>query len=240
MFSGQGPAVVLVPGMDGTGRLFYRQIPGLADAHTVATYALRHDAASMEVLVEDLAAVIGLATPETRRAVVVGESFGGALALSFALVHPGMVEALVILNSFPYFEPQFRLHLAIAALGLLPWGAMAIVRRLTAFRMHSRHTHHTEIRRFLDLSRHISRTGYVGRLRLLQQYDVRHRLAELMVPTLFLAAELDRLVPSPAQARAMAALVQDASLRILDGHGHICLIAPGVDLAGILADWRGL
>jgi hypothetical protein len=27
-------------------------------------------------------------------------------------------------------------------------------------------------------------------------------------------------------------------MKILDGHGHICLIAPDVDLAAILQDWR--
>ncbi len=240
MLSGRGPAVVLVPGMDGTGRLFYRQVPGLAETHTVATFALRHAASSMDVLVNDLSAVVGIAAPDTRRAVVIGESFGGALSLSFALAHPDQVEALVILNSFAYFEPQARLRLAIAALRLLPWGTMPAVRRLTAFRMHSRHTHRTEVRRFLELSRHISRDGYVGRLQILRQYDVRHRLAELKPPALFLAAELDHLVPSMAQARLMASLIPGASMQVLDGHGHICLIARGVDLARILADWRGL
>lgn len=28
-----------------------------------------------------------------------------------------------------------------------------------------------------------------------------------------------------------------ATLRVLGGHGHICLIAPDLDLATILADW---
>jgi ABC-type antimicrobial peptide transport system permease subunit len=51
---GTGPAVVLVPGMDGTGELFYRQVPLLQKSHTVATYALRDDATSMEALADDL------------------------------------------------------------------------------------------------------------------------------------------------------------------------------------------
>ena len=122
----------------------------------------------------------------------------------------------------------------------MPWGAMPVVRRLTAFRMHSRHTHRTEIDRFLELSRGISREGYIGRLRILQQDDMRHHLQELRIPTLFLASDLDYLVPSLEQGRIMAALAPEATLQVLEGHGHICLIAPGIDLADILARWRGL
>ena len=32
--------------------------------------------------------------------------------------------------------------------------------------------------------------------------------------------------------------VAEATLRILQGHGHICLIAPNLDLERILEEWR--
>ena len=236
---GHGDAVVLVPGMDGTGQLFYRQTPALARSYRVATYALRDAAARMDTLVTDLSHVIAAADPIDRRAIVIGESFGGALALTFALAHPEQVRALVVLNSFPYFAPQVRLHLAMTALTLMPWGAMSVVRRLTAFRLHSPHTHRREVKRFLELTRQTRREGYLGRLRLLTEYDVRDRLPEIAVPTLFLAADCDNLVPAVAQAHAMASRVPGATLRVLAGQGHICLIAPDIDLAQILADWRG-
>ncbi len=224
--------------MDGTGGLFYRQVPPLARSYRVATYRLRDDAACMNVLVDDLAAVIRTMTPAGEPAVVVGESFGGTVALSFALAHPELVAALAVLNSFPRFLPQFRLHLAILALRALPWQTMPLVRRLTAFRMHSRYTHRAELRRFMELTAPTTREGYLARLRILTRYDVRSRLGEIRAPTLFLASERDHLVPSVDQARYMAARVPDASLRVLSGHGHICLIAPNIDLERILRDWR--
>jgi len=235
---GEGEAIVLVPGMDGTGQLFYRQIPGLARSFRVATYALRDQAPTMGHLVEDLGRVIDACAPTQRRAIVVGESFGGALAMSFALARPEQVSAVVSLNSFPCFVPKVRLHLAVFALTVMPWGAMGVVRRLTAFRMHSRHTHRAEITRFLELTARASQRGYVNRLRLLMQYDIRDRLQELRRPTLFLAADEDHLVPSVAQASYMAARVPGATLRILEGHGHICLLAPGLELAQILREWQ--
>jgi pimeloyl-ACP methyl ester carboxylesterase len=235
---GAGRPLVLVPGIDGTGELFYRQIPRLAEAHRVATFRLRDDATSMDTLVEDLAAVIAAVADDGQPATLIGESFGGALALSLALRHPALIDELVVLNSFPCFTPQFRLHLAIAGLRLLPWGAMPLVRRLTAFRLHSQYTQRTEIRQFMRISRSITKHGYLGRLRILRDYDVRDQLAAIRARTLFLAADLDHLVPSVTQAELMVARVPGATLRVLGGHGHICLIAPNLELAELLEEWR--
>lgn len=191
----------------------------------------------MDDLVSDLSDIVDAVAGPRANAVVVGESFGGALALSFALARPERVRALVVLNSFPYFVPQFRLKLALFALSAAPWGLMGTVRRLTAFRLHSPQTHRDEIRRFVELTRAATQEGYRNRLRALTTYDVRHQLRDINVPALFLAAERDHLVPSVREARFMAAHVPGASLRILQGHGHICLIAPHLDLAEILQEW---
>lgn len=235
--TGSGETVVLVPGMDGTGRLFYRQVPLLARSYRVVTYALRDTASRMESLVADLSRVIH-ATAADGSAIVVGESFGGTLALSFALAHPEQVRALVVLNSFPYFAPQHRLRMAALAIAVMPWGAMRLVRRLTAWRLHSPHTTRDEIAKFLELTAQASRDGYRNRLRILMRYDVRPRLPALRPPALFIASEHDHLVPSVAQARYMAEHTPGAAVRVLDGHGHICLIAPDVDLERMLTEWR--
>jgi pimeloyl-ACP methyl ester carboxylesterase len=192
----------------------------------------------MDELVEDLAAIVDATAPDGRQVTVVGESFGGALSLSFALAHPSRVRALVILNSFPYFTPQLRLLAGIYGLRAMPWGAMQLARRLTAFRLHSRHTHRREVERFFELTAKATREGYVGRLTILRGYDVRESLREIRSPTLFLASQDDHLVPSVAQARYMTEKVEIAQMRILEGHGHICLIAPDIDLEQIVTAWR--
>ncbi len=237
---GTGPLLVLVPGIDGTGRLFHRQVPLLARSFRVVTYALRDSAVHMETLVDDLATIIARASPRGEPAVVCGESFGGAVALSLAISRPETVRALVVINSFARFLPQHRLHAAIAAVRLMPWGAMMLVRRLTAFRLHSRFTHRAEIRRFLTETRQATREGYLNRLRILTEYDAQPHLARIARPALFVASDRDHLVPAVEQARSMAARVPGARVHVLVGHGHICLIAPGVDLARIIADWGGV
>jgi pimeloyl-ACP methyl ester carboxylesterase len=229
--------LVLVPGLDGTGLLFYRQVPLLERRYRVATHRHRDDARHLDELVADLHARIVGMTSAHERVTLVGESFGGALSLTYALAHPEHVARLVIVNSFPYFAPQARLRLGRVLLGATPWGVMRIVRRLTAWRMHSRHTTRAEIRQFHELMRATTRRGYLSRLAMLREYDVRGRLAELAVPVLYLAADGDTLVPAVEQAALMTSLTPHASMRVLSGHGHICLIAPDLDLGVLLEDW---
>jgi pimeloyl-ACP methyl ester carboxylesterase len=144
----------------------------------------------------------------------------------------------VILNSFSRITPNIKLHLAIAGISVMPWRTMQIVRRLTAWRLHSAHTHDDEIQRFLKLTEATTREGYLNRLRILTQYDIRQRLADLQPPTLFLAADEDHLIPSVTQARFMVSRVPRATMRILNGHGHGCFLAPDLDLNALLLQWE--
>lgn len=237
--AGSGPPLLLVPGLDGTGLLFYRQVPQLATRYRVATLRLPDEVWRMDALVSHVHEALRQLSPDGDKVVLVGESFGGALSLSYALAHPAEVSRLVVLNSFPYFGPQARLWLGYHLLKATPWGMMRLVRQLTAWRMHSPHTGAVELRRFHSLMRATTRDGYLSRLSILRTYDIRDRLPQLEVPTLYLAADRDHLVPSVEQARLMAGLTPNATLRILRGHGHICLIAPDLDLLPILDEWIG-
>lgn len=228
--------LVLVPGIDGTGLLFYRQIPALERQFEITTTRHRDDARSMEDLVEDLDREIERAAAG-RPVTLLGESFGGALTLSYALSHPERVERVVILNSFAHFGSQARLWLGYHLLRATPWGMMRIIRQLNASRMHSPQTEREEIDRFHELMRATTREGYLSRMRILRDYDIRDQLPSLRVPALYLAADLDTLVPSVEQARLMSELTPTATMRVLEGHGHSCLIAPDLDLAAILDEW---
>ncbi len=208
--SGDGPPVLLVPGLDGTGLLFYRQVARLARRHRVITFRLRDGAPSMDTLVRDLDAVRRDAVGDGPLTVI-GESFGGALSLSYALAHPDVVGRLVVLNSFPYFSSPARLWLGYHLLRATPWGLMRVVRRLTASRMHSPHTGQTELRKFHDLMRQTTRQGYLSRLAILRGYDLRPHLKDLRPPTLFLAADGDNLLPAVEHARLMASLAPRAT-----------------------------
>ena len=222
--------LILVPGLDGTALLFYRQLPLLAERFDVVAFPLPDDPArSMDDLVADLRELVDVLAGG-QPTVLCGESFGGALSMSFALAHPERVRALVIVNSFPYVRSRVSLRLAPLALRLFPWGGMPIVRRFTESRLHSPHALPEDLHEFHERSRQIGRLGYIRRLEILRRYDIRERLHEIEAPTLFLAGDRDQLVPSVEEGRFMAERVPNATLEILEGYGHICLINHDLNL----------
>jgi pimeloyl-ACP methyl ester carboxylesterase len=127
--------------------------------------------------------------------------------------------------------------MATLALRVTPVNPMPLVRRWTARRLKARRTGPEDVRRFIEVSADTTLEGYRNRLRMLKDFDVRDRLHEIRAPTLLIAAEEDRLVPSVEQARLMAAGIPDATLRVLEGHGHECVISPEIDLHEIVGGW---
>lgn len=231
------PTIVLVPGLDGTGLLFFRQIPPLAERFNVVVVPLPDDSgATMEDLVADVRRRIEEVAPGG--ALLFGESFGGALAMSLALAHPECVSGLVILNSFSYIRDRVRLRLGPLLLRTFPWAAMPLVRRFTQSRLHSPHAKPEDLREFHERARQIARPGYIRRLEILWTYDIRERMAGIQAPTLFLAGDRDRLLPSVEEARFMAARTPNASLRVLEGYGHICLIDRDLNLLDHIGPWH--
>ncbi len=233
----QGPTtILLVPGLDGTALFFYRQIPLLARRFRVETFPLPNDSGcTMDSLVANLLAWCNQQGLD--RLLLCGESFGGALSLSFALAHPERLHGIIIVNSFPVIRERLKIRLAPILLRLLPWGAMRLVRRFTAARLHSPHASREDLREFRQRARAIEREGYIRRLEILGWYDIRSRLRRVEPPALFLAGDQDRLVPSVAEARLMASRVPNATLRILEGYGHICLIDHDLDLLDYVGPW---
>lgn len=114
---GSGPDLVLVHGF-GANRAFWRLtvVPRLSRGFRTLTYDMRghglsdapaqgytsrHMAADLAALLDELG--IG-------RAHVVGHSFGGAVALHFAVLHPERVASLVLADArIPAFERPMRL-----------------------------------------------------------------------------------------------------------------------------------
>jgi pimeloyl-ACP methyl ester carboxylesterase len=230
------PPIILVPGLDGTALLFYRQQPLLARAFDVVAFPLPDDPdITMDGLVEDLHQLIMEVSDQG--VILIGESFGGALSMRTALAHPDDVRGLVIVNSFPWLARRFQIAVAPWLMRLTPWAAMPLVRRFTESRLHSAHTLPEDLAEFHQRSKLIGRKGYIRRLEVIRRYDIRLQLGSLTPPTLFLAGDEDRLVPSVRWARYMAERTPTSELTILEGYGHICLINHDLDLLDHVGPW---
>ena len=230
---GSGPLLIYVAGLDGTGQLFFKQSPRLTSYYRVVTFRSReHGKFTYDDLTGDLAGIIS--DLREQKATIVGESFGGTVALSFALDYPQMVERLVVVNSFPRFRKRFTINLGIRLSSRMFNTLMPF--RLAANRLGLAIDGVTidDRERFWTAIRTVNPEAYTQRLRLIGELDLDSRLAEIRVPTLFIAGDRDLLVPSVKEARIMAARIPNARVKVVEGAGHACLLGNLVRLDELL------
>jgi pimeloyl-ACP methyl ester carboxylesterase len=233
---GSGPLLIYVAGLDGTGQLFCKQAGPLASSHRVVTFRSRDDDRfTYEDLTSDLAAIIrDLAE---HQATIVGESFGGTIAMSFALAYPQMVARLVIVNSFPRFRNRFKIEVGALLASGLPFRLLWPFRRAASvLGLFIDGVTKDDRRLFWKAIRTVSGKAYAHRLRLISGFDIEERLGEIQAPTLFIAGDRDFLVPSAREARRMAERLPNATVKIIAGAGHACLLSNRVCLADLLKD----
>jgi pimeloyl-ACP methyl ester carboxylesterase len=234
---GTGPLLIHVCGIDGTGKLFFKQTPNLSPSFQVVTFRSRDDAEfTYDDLTADVAGIIR--DVGARRATIVGESFGGTVALNFALRYPDLLERLVIVNSFARFRSRTRIRLAMMLSSPAWFSFMTPARLVTnSLGLYLDSVSEADRGTFFDAIRTVGHEGYRQRLRLVAELDVESRLSQIRTPTLFIAAERDLVVSSVREARAMASRMPNARVRVLKGCGHACLLGEQVRLNEILAEW---
>ncbi len=107
---GSGPPVAILHGLFGSGRNWRSVAQHLAAHHRVLTFDLRNhgaspwaDGMSYDEMVEDLRA--SLRARDFERAALLGHSMGGKVAMLMALLHPGEVDRLVVVDIAPAANP---------------------------------------------------------------------------------------------------------------------------------------
>jgi len=242
---GSGPDLVLLHGwgMNGlvweglptaltTGRRLWRiELPG----HGASPFEPRHDgrAAWADACLE--------AAPE--RAVWIGWSLGGLLALEAALRAPERVRALVLLTATPRFvrAPDWPAAMDAEVLArfhddLLADPAGTLQRFLALQVMGSeaaRDTLRTLRRELAQRPAPVPAALALG-LDLLQTSDLRERIGALTCPTLWLFGQRDTLVPAAAST-GIARLLPQARCRVLAGAAHAPLLSHPEATGGAIA-----
>jgi 3-oxoadipate enol-lactonase len=233
---GSGPLLIYIAGLDGTGQLFFKQTPPLTRSYRVVTFRSRdHGRFTYEDLSDDLAAIIR--DLGQKKATILGESFGGTVALSFALRYPEMVNRLVVINSFPRFRKRVTIRLGAMLASGLSFHLLWPMRRAASILGLLVDGVSREDRRFFwKAIRTVSAEAYARRLQLIAELNIEDRLSEIQAPALFIAGERDLLIPSVKEAQAMAARMPNATMKIIKGAGHACLMGNRVSLAELLAE----
>jgi 3-oxoadipate enol-lactonase len=209
-----------------THRVLMLDLPGFGDSHPVD--------GGLEAVADRTAEAIR-ALQLGEKPVVLGNGYGGFLALLMAIRHPQLAARLVLADCGAAFsEPgrqAFRnMSAAAAAKGL---GAISEVamRRLFSPAFQAGHPELIEQRRARFIA--VYPDTFHAACAALATLDLREAARGLKLPVLVLVGEQDEATP-PEMARELAALVPDARFLLLPGCAHVPqLQAPRQFLAAI-------
>ena len=111
--------VIFFPGLDGTGRLLCWQ-GELTENYDVQCESYPQDRPQTYEELADAGADRFRENHPNRRAIVLAESFGGAVGMTFALRHADLVERIVFVNTFARYPGRLRIRLAACLSPCLP------------------------------------------------------------------------------------------------------------------------
>jgi pimeloyl-ACP methyl ester carboxylesterase len=230
---GEGPPLLLIPGLGATRVVFDPLAPLLALHRRVIVYDQRGIGGSdltegpytTEQLGDDAAAVLdGLGVA---RAAVLGASFGGMVAQQLAIRHPERVETLILAATGPGSSHLAQQPDSAATDALLGKGARTPedAYRIACTVLYSRRfqEEHPEV---IDAQvrdraqRPIAARAFQAQLAASRGHDVWELLPSIGATTLVMHGSEDAVMPV-ANARLLAERIPGALLEVLDGAGHL-------------------
>ncbi|PHV24332.1 alpha/beta hydrolase [Janthinobacterium sp. BJB446] len=228
------PLLVLLPGMDGTARLFHRFDAALRAQAAIDTQAIAYPAAPLDYAA--LEAFVRERLPRDRPFVVLAESFSGPLGAALRAEPPPGMRALVLCCSFVR-NPRPMLAPLRHLLGLVPFGAMpGFALRQALLAPCSTPQLQDELAAALA---QVPPSVLRQRLRAVLETDASRSFARGSLPVLYLRARHDRLVPP---ANAVQILRQAAGAQLADiAAPHMLLqAAPEAAAVAVTAFLAGL
>jgi 3-oxoadipate enol-lactonase len=176
-----------------------------------------------------------------RDAVLLGNGFGGTVALAFAIAHPERIAKLVVSDAAACFPPQGREAFAAMAEKAAESG-LAAVAEIAAKRVHSPaylQAHPEAIEQCKQVLLAIHPKAFQAACKILQETDLVPLLHHLRVPTLVVCGELDQATP-PALNRQIADKVAGAKYIELPGCGHCPPLEQPQQFLAAIKDFVGL
>jgi 3-oxoadipate enol-lactonase len=173
--------------------------------------------------------------------VLIGNGFGGTVALAFALAHPDRISKLVLSDAAACFPPQGREAFAVMAQKVAEAGLGAVA-EIAAKRVHSpaylqAHPDAIETRKQVLLG--INPKAFQAACKILQETDLVPLLHHMRVPTLVVCGELDQATP-PALNKQIVEKVAGAKYVELPGCGHCPPLEQPQQFLAAIGDFVGL
>ena len=225
--TGDGPDLVVLHSLLADRHAFDPVLPALAAKHRVTLINLPgfHGSKPTPLALMDayVAAIedgfdeFGIA----KDAVLMGNGFGGTVALAFAIAHPERISKLVLSDAAACFPPEGRQAFAVMADKVAENGLGAVA-EIAAKRVHSPDylkSHPEAVTQRKEVLLSIDPKGFAAACKILQETDLTPLLHHLRVPTLVVCGELDQATP-PALNKAIVEKVASSRYIELPGCGH--------------------
>ena len=233
------PLFIYFPGMDGTGELLSTQIGDLTPYFNLRCLSISiNDVSNWEQLTDSTISCLQreLSDRTSNRVYLCGESFGGCLAMSVATTAPQLFKGMVLVNPASSFNQQPILSWGInltrwipewlhrnSAVGLLPF--LAALDRME----------NSDRKALLNAMKSLPQEVVSWRLSLLQEFFIPpSQCNQFEQPTLIIASNRDRLLPSVKEASKLVNLFPNSKREILPHSGHACLLETETNLTDIL------
>ncbi len=216
------PAIVYLPGIDGSGALVSQFLSKAEDTFPlIRLHYPSHCRMSLEELADGC--VSALAEREQTGVIWLGDSFGSAVALSIAMRHPQVTKGLILAGGFSKGPNPLRMLLLARVWDSAPvnWRKKLVHSRLA----HLSQRNPTTIP--LSCVDEVVSNGHLDfiswRLRLISAFDVRGSLASLDVPLLYLGGEEDGIVNTLEESRLFRDNIRESRTFLFPGCGHVVL-----------------
>jgi aminoacrylate hydrolase len=226
---GSGAALLLIPGLGGTGSFWSEQLHQLARRYRVIIHdhrgtgqssrsRIRYSIGQMARDVIELMDGLGLA-----RAHILGHSTGGAIGQVLALDHAARVDRLVLSATWCGPDPYFKLLFELRADILRRLGPLAYLRCSELFLMPEDWIRDHSRTLGLDAAAAAQEIPdpeiLLSRIQALLDFDRRADIPAIRAPTLVIVARDDKVVPAYC-SQEIAAKIPGARLVQLDSGGH--------------------
>jgi len=227
---GDGPPLVLVPGLAGGFELLGPLARLLARDFRVVSYQLRGEddcfalrrSFGLTDLVADLREFLDWRGLE--RPTVLGVSFGGVLALELAARHPGRLRTLCVQGTGAVLDRGLVQRVASLVLNRFPLPTDSpFVNQFFNLLFGGRRTPEPLVRFVTRQCWQTDQSVMAHRFAMLDGFDIRSRLGRIRVPTLALSGDRDMLVSSRSLA-ALTAGIKGSRLEHLAGCGHLAFV----------------
>jgi 3-oxoadipate enol-lactonase len=241
--SGKAPALFLFHSLLSDRASFDAIIPKLSQSFRVIVPELPGFGASKAVS-GGLAAVADRMAEAVRDAaqgtetIVLGNGYGGFVALQMAIRHPAIASKLILADCGAAFSQSGREAFRNMAAASKAKGLSAItdvaMRRLFAPEFQARHPDLMADRReaFLKTDPEVLQAACAD----LAELDLRPQLAQVKVPVLVLVGEHDEATPPP-MSHELAAGLPNARLKIIAGCAHVPQLQSPGDFLDAIGDF---